>query len=86
MDGDEILISTMAERGKGQGSAAQSQDRAFLDEKWPPTYLQAYGNARIDATMESDPLAVVDCMIRLSAVMAGKPMPESVRANAEETC
>jgi hypothetical protein len=36
--------------------------------------------------MESDPLAVVDCMIRLSAVMAGKPMPESVRANAEETC
>lgn len=67
---------------QGQGSAAQPQDRALH----PPTCLQVYCNARIDATMESDPHAVVDCMTRLYAVMAGKPMPESVRTNAEETC
>lgn len=86
MDGDEVLISTMVERGKAK--AVQRNPKiavCVLDEKWPPTYLQVYCDARIDATIERDPHAVVDCMIRLYAVLAGKPMPESVRANAEET-
>jgi PPOX class probable F420-dependent enzyme len=87
MDGDEILISTMAERGKAKAVRRNPKIAlCVLDEKWPPTYLQVYCNGRVEATMESDPHAVVDCMIRLYAVMAGKPMPESVRANAEETC
>ena len=67
VDGDEILISTRAERGKAK--AVRRNPKISLcvrDEKWPPTILQVYCNARIDATMESDPLAVVDCMIRLT--------------------
>jgi PPOX class probable F420-dependent enzyme len=88
MDGaDDMLISTMAERGKAAAVRRNPKvSLCVLDEKWPPTYLQVYCNARIDATMESDPQAVVDCMMRLYAVMAGKPMAEAARANAEETC
>jgi hypothetical protein len=35
--------------------------------------------------MKSDPARVIDSMISLYALMAGKPMPESVRANAAQT-
>jgi nitroimidazol reductase NimA-like FMN-containing flavoprotein (pyridoxamine 5'-phosphate oxidase superfamily) len=87
MDGpDALLISTMAERGKAR--AAQRQPKVSilaLDEKWPPTYVQVYCDARVDATMESDPKRVIDSMMRLYALMSGKPMPESVRSNAAET-
>jgi len=87
MDGpDDLLISTMAERGKAR--AIQRDPKASvlaLDEKWPPTYVQVYCDARIDATMESDPERVIDSMMRLYALMAGKPMPESARPNAAET-
>jgi len=88
MDGaDEMLISTMAERGKAAAVRRNPKvSLCVLDEKWPPTYLQVYCNARIDATMESNPQAVVDGMMRLYAVMAGRPMADEARANAEETC
>ena len=87
MDGpDELLVSTMAARAKAK--AVQRDCRVsimVLDEKWPPTYVQLYCDARIDATMESDPERVIDSLMRLYAVMAGKPMPASVRTNAAET-
>ena len=87
MDGpDDLLISTMAERAKAK--AVHRNPRVsilVLDEKWPPTYLQLYCDARIDATMESDPERVIDSMVALYALMAGKAMPESVRANAAQT-
>jgi len=87
MDGpDTILVSTMAQRGKAK--AVQRNPKVsicVLDEKWPPTYLQVYCDARIDATMESDPKRVIDSMMRLYEVMASAPMPESVRAEAEQT-
>lgn len=87
MDGpDAILVSTMAQRGKAK--AVQRSPKVsicVLDEKWPPTYLQVYCDARIDATMESDSKRVIDSMMRLYEVMAGAPMPESVRADAEQT-
>ena len=35
--------------------------------------------------MESDPERVIDSMVALYALMAGKAMPESVRANAAQT-
>jgi hypothetical protein len=77
----------MADRGKAKAVGRNPKIAlCVLDERWPPTYLQVYCDARIDATRESDPHAVVNCMIRLYAVMAGRNMPESVRANAEETC
>jgi len=87
MDGpDDLLISTMAERAKAK--AVQRNPKVsimVLDEKWPPTYMQLYCDACIDATMESDPARVIDSMMTLYALMAGTPMPESVRANAAQT-
>jgi nitroimidazol reductase NimA-like FMN-containing flavoprotein (pyridoxamine 5'-phosphate oxidase superfamily) len=67
MDGpDTILVSTMAQRGKAK--AVQRNPKVsicVLDEKWAPTYLQVYCDARIEATMESDPERVIDSMMRL---------------------
>src|SRR5271170_8326891 len=49
LDGDDLLISTMAARGK---AAAVRRDPkvslCVLDEQWPPTYLQVYGNAVVE--------------------------------------
>jgi nitroimidazol reductase NimA-like FMN-containing flavoprotein (pyridoxamine 5'-phosphate oxidase superfamily) len=87
MDGpDDLLISTMAERGKARMvQRTPKVSILVLDEKWPPTYVQVYCDARIDATMESDSERVIDSMMSLYALMAGNPMPESVRPNAVET-
>jgi PPOX class probable F420-dependent enzyme len=85
-DPETILISTMAERGKAKAVLRNPKVAlCVLDEKWPPTYLQVYCDARIEATMESDPERVVDSMMQLYKVMAGTPMPESARPNAAET-
>lgn len=53
--------------------------RCILDEKWPPTDLLVYCDARI----ETEPLGVVDLMLRIAGVMAQKPMPDSVRPIVE---
>ena len=52
----------------------------MLDEQWPPTYLVVY----CDAAVEREPKPVVDLMMRIAGVMAGKPMPESVRPMVEQ--
>jgi hypothetical protein len=76
MDGDDILVSTMAARGKAKAVRRESKvSLAVLDEKWPPTYLVVYCHA----TVETDEDAVVDLMMKIAGVMAGSPMPESVR-------
>jgi PPOX class probable F420-dependent enzyme len=77
MDGDDtILVSTMAERGKARAVARTGKvSLCVLDEQWPPTYLQVY----CDATLETDEDIVVDTMMRIGAVMAGRPLDESVR-------
>lgn len=85
-DPDTLIISTMAERGKAKAVGRNPKiSLCVLDENWPPVYVQVYCDARIDATMESAPQRVIDSMMRVYEVMAGKPMPESVRANAAET-
>jgi PPOX class probable F420-dependent enzyme len=87
MDGpDAMLVLTMAARGKAKAVKRNPKvSLCVLDEKWPPTYLQVYCDAAIAATMESDPDWVVDSLVRLYELMAGKPMPQSVREHAEET-
>src|SRR5262249_61693016 len=87
MDGpDDLLISTMAERAKAKAvQRSRKVSLMVLDEKWPPTYVQLYCDASIDATMESDPARVIESMMRLYGLMAGKPMAEAVRVNAAET-
>jgi PPOX class probable F420-dependent enzyme len=81
MDGDDILVSTMGARAKAK--AVERLGKAslcVLDEQWPPTYLVVYG----DAKLEREPEAVVELMMRIAGVMAGKPMPEAVRPVVEE--
>jgi len=76
MDGNDILISTMAERGKAKAVRRSPKvSLCVLDEKWPPTYLQVY----CDAVVETDDNLVVDVMMRIGAVMAGEPIPEKAR-------
>ena len=81
MDGDEILVSTMAGRAKAKAVARSPKvSMCVLDEQWPPTYLQVY----CDASVETEFELVVDVMMRIAGVMAGNPMPEDVRPMVEE--
>ncbi len=81
MDGDDLLVSTMGARAKAK--AAQRLGKVslcVLDEQWPPTYLVV----SCDATIETEPDAVVELMMRIAGVMAGKEMPDAVRPLVEE--
>ncbi len=80
MDGNDILISTM--EGRGKAKAVQRNPKislCVLDEHWPLTYLQVYGDATIEATVDTDLEKVTTLLTRILDLMAGKPMPESVR-------
>src|SRR5712671_478736 len=77
MDDGDILVSTMAERGKAKAVARNPKvSLAVLDEQWPPTYLLVYGDARIETDID----AVTDLNMRIAGLMAGGAMPEDVRA------
>jgi PPOX class probable F420-dependent enzyme len=76
VDGEDLLVSTMSERGKAKAVARNPKvSLAVLDEQWPPTYLLVYGDARIETDIE----ATTDLSMRIAGVMAGEPMPEEVR-------
>jgi PPOX class probable F420-dependent enzyme len=80
MDGDEILVSTMAERGKAK--AVRQDPRVslcVLDENWPLEYLQVYGTASLDDDFDS----ASDVLRRVVDLMAGETMPSSTRASIE---
>ena len=81
MDGDDILVSTMAARAKaGAVRRNPKVSLCVLDEKWPVTYLVVYCEAKV----ETDENAVVDLMMRIAGVMAGQPLPETVRPMVAE--
>jgi len=81
MDGDDILVSTMGARAKAKAMERLGKaSLCVLDEQWPPTYLVVYCTAKL----ETEPQPVVDLMMRIAGVMAGKPMPETVRPLVEE--
>jgi len=81
MDGDDILVSTMGARAKAKAVTRLGKvSLCVLDEQWPPTYLVVY----CDAKVETEPEVVVDLMMRIAGVMAGKPMPESLRPMVAE--
>ena len=53
MDGDDLLISTMAARGKAKAVTRDGRvSLCVLDEQWPPSYLQVYGTAEVDHDLE----------------------------------
>jgi PPOX class probable F420-dependent enzyme len=80
-DPQEIVVSTMAARAKAKAVARDPKVAlCVLDEQWPPSYLQVYCDAAIDTDFD----AVVDTMMRIAGVMAGKDMPADVRPMVEE--
>jgi PPOX class probable F420-dependent enzyme len=80
-DSDELFVSTMAERAKAKAVTRNPKvSLCVLDEQWPPSYLQVY----CDAAIETDFDFVVDVMMRIASVMAGRPIDQEVRPMVEE--
>src|ERR671924_2397925 len=48
-DDDELLVSTMAGRGKGRAVGRDGKvSLCVLDERWPFAYVQVYADATVD--------------------------------------
>jgi PPOX class probable F420-dependent enzyme len=68
----ELLISTMAGRSKPKAVDRDGRvSLCVLDEHWPVTYLQVYGNAVVDR----DPDLAADVLTRVIGLMAGEQVP-----------
>jgi PPOX class probable F420-dependent enzyme len=79
-DGDELLVSTMAGRGKAHAVGRNPKvSLCVLDERWPFTYLQVYA----DATIDDDPNVVVEVMMAIGWRMSGQPIGEEARPVVE---
>ncbi len=80
MDGDDLVVSTMADRAKAK-AIGRTREAAVcvLDEKWPLTYLQVYGPAAV----EDDLGTAVDVMMKVAEIMSGQPLPEAARPLVE---
>lgn len=73
---DELLVSTMAARGKALAVARHPKvSLCVLDERWPFTYLQVYA----DAVVDRDRDLTVDVMMAVGARMTGEPVAEEAR-------
>ena len=82
MDGDDILVSTMAARAKARAVQRDPHvSLCVLDEQWPPSYLLVYGTARIVTEFER----VVDLRMRIAGLMAEQPIPESHRPHIADS-
>jgi PPOX class probable F420-dependent enzyme len=72
MDGDDILVSTMAARAKARAvQRSQQVSLCILDEHWPVTYLQVYGSAQL----ETDEEQAAGVLRQIIGIMAGEPVP-----------
>ncbi len=70
-DDDELLVSTMAPRGKARAVARDGKvSLCVLDERWPFVYLQVYADAVIDRERD----LVVDVMMAVAGRMSGQPL------------
>lgn len=80
LDGDDILVSTMAERAKAKATRRTGEAAiCVLDEKWPLTYLQVYGPANVEDAFDTS----VDVMMKVAEIMSGQPLPEAARPIVE---
>jgi PPOX class probable F420-dependent enzyme len=78
-DDDELLISTMAARGKARAAARNPKvSLCVLDERWPFAYLQVYA----EATVDRDP-DLVDVMMAVAGRMSGEPLGDDARPFVE---
>jgi len=72
VEGDELLVSTMARRAKARAVDRDGRvSMCVLDEHWPVRYLQVYGNAVVDR----DPDLAADVLVRVIGLMAGEEVP-----------
>jgi hypothetical protein len=75
-DSDELLISTMADRGKARVVSRDGKvSICVLDERWPFAYVQVYA----DAVVDNNPELVVDVMMAVAGRMSGTPLPDAAR-------
>jgi hypothetical protein len=75
-DEDELLVSTMAGRGKAR--VAQRDGKiglCVLDERWPFTYLQVYADVVIDRDRD----LAVDVMMAVGGRMSGEELGPEAR-------
>jgi hypothetical protein len=80
-DGDDILISSVEERAKVKAVERNPHvSICVLDEKWPPTYLQVFG----EATIDRDPHVVFDVAVRGVELMSGGKVPEELHEAIRE--
>jgi PPOX class probable F420-dependent enzyme len=80
-DGDDMLISTMAARGKARAVTRDGKvSLCVLDEQWPLSYVQVYGQA----VVEQDRELAVDVLTRVIGLMAGETVPDSRRSQIEQ--
>jgi PPOX class probable F420-dependent enzyme len=81
MDGNDMLISTMAARGKARAVARDGKvSLCVLDEQWPLSYVQVYGQA----VVEHDREQAVDVLTQVIGLMAGETVPDSRRQQIEQ--
>jgi PPOX class probable F420-dependent enzyme len=81
MDGDDLLISTMAARGKAKAVTRHKEvSLCVLDEAWPLGYLQVYGYAELSRDHD----LAVDVLARVVGIMAGEEVPENRRPQIEQ--
>jgi PPOX class probable F420-dependent enzyme len=79
VDGDDLLISTMASRGKAKQARRTGEvTLCVLGEQFPFPYLTVYGTCRV----EDD--GAVDVMMRIGEKMTGNRVPEAARPGVEE--
>ena len=75
-DDDELLVSTMAARGKAKAAVRNPKvSLCVLDERWPFAYLLVYA----DAVVERDKDFVVDVMMASGWRMSGQELSDDAR-------
>ena len=81
MDGDDLLISTMAGRNKPKAVDRDGRvSLCILDEQWPLSYLQVYGTAVVSRDRD----LAADVLTRVIGIMAGEEVPQSRRPQIEQ--
>ncbi|OMC27428.1 pyridoxamine 5'-phosphate oxidase family protein [Mycobacterium colombiense] len=82
-DTGELLVSTMAGRGKARIVERDPKvSLCVLDERWPFAYLQVYA----DATIDQDRDLAVDVMMAVGSRMSGQPLGDEARPHIADMC
>ena len=81
VDGDDLLISTQADRAKGRVLARNPEVSVCVLSEAPhpsPPYMTVYGRATIEHE------GAADLMMRIGEAMSGSPIPKAARPAVEQ--